>query len=93
MHSELKALHNVDIPIEEVLQIATIKNATAMGKEEEFGSIEIGKRADLLLLDKNPLEDLVNLQQKSGVMIRGIWLDVVELERLSTEIQSAFGHN
>ena len=92
LHSELKALHDLGIPAEELLQMATIKNASGMGKEQEFGSIEVGKRADLLLLDKNPYEDLDNLQQKSGVMIRGIWLDAQELERLSSQMQVAFGH-
>ena len=46
----------------QILKASTINGAKAVGKETEFGSIEIGKRADLLLLNENPLTDLNNLK-------------------------------
>lgn len=61
-----------------------------MQKQSEFGTIEAGKRADLLLLDANPLTNLNNLKLKSGLMIRGIWLSGEDLQKLSAEIKSAF---
>lgn len=46
-----------------------------MHAERDFGSIAPGLRADLLLLDGNPLDDVANADRISGVMLRGRWLD------------------
>lgn len=92
LHEELVALNSIGIPIYDVLKMTTINAALAMRKEKEFGTIEVGKRADLLLLNSNPLEDIRNLNNKSGVMVRGIWLSNDELERISYEIQTTFGN-
>ena len=40
-------------------------------KRDELGIIEVGKRADLVLLQANPLEDISNTQKIEGVIIRG----------------------
>ena len=39
-----------------------------------MGTVEVGKRADLILLDANPLESLEALRNPAGVMVRGGWL-------------------
>jgi imidazolonepropionase-like amidohydrolase len=50
-----------------------------------FGTVEVGRRADLILLDANPLDDIANLQRRAGVMLRGRWLPEAELRaRLET---------
>lgn len=90
LHEELRMLHETGIPIYDVLKMTTVYAAQAMQKESEFGTIEVGKRADLLLLDANPLTSLNNLKLKSGLMIRGIWLSAEDLQKLSTEIKAAF---
>lgn len=90
LHEELRMLHELGIPIYEVLKMATTNAAQAMQKQSEFGTIEAGKRADLLLLDANPLINLNHLKLKSGLMIRGIWLSDEDLQKLSAEIKSAF---
>jgi hypothetical protein len=43
-------------------------------------------RADLLLLDANPLESVINLSKRSGVMVRGRWLPESELRRILENI-------
>jgi hypothetical protein len=53
-----------------------------------FGTVQVGRRADLLLLDASPLDDVANLQRRSGVMVRGRWLSEEEL-RLRLEALAA----
>ncbi|NNF32937.1 MAG: amidohydrolase family protein [Saprospiraceae bacterium] len=55
----------------EALQTATIIPAKAMGMENETGTLEIGKEADIAILDKNPLMDITNLRTVSAVMTNG----------------------
>ncbi|CAN0574085.1 unnamed protein product, partial [Ectocarpus sp. 12 AP-2014] len=55
----------------EVLKTATIIPATAMGMEKETGTLEVGKEADIAILDKNPLTDIAKLRTVSAVMTNG----------------------
>ena len=91
LHQELKLMSEFGIPTYEVLKMATINAALAMNKAAEFGTIEVGKRADLLLLNSNPLDNIENLQNKNGLMIRGIWLSEEEIKKLTDKVRLAFG--
>ncbi|QCK16126.1 amidohydrolase family protein [Mangrovivirga cuniculi] len=57
-HREMAMMSEIRIPNNEILKIATINSAMAMGLEEKVGSIEIGKLADLIIIKGNPLEDI-----------------------------------
>ena len=48
-----------------------------------------GKRADLVLLDKNPLEDITNTRLISGVMVRGRWYSRADLDTMLEEVAKA----
>ncbi|HZY81173.1 MAG TPA: amidohydrolase family protein [Cyclobacteriaceae bacterium] len=89
LHQELKHLNELGIATYDVLKMATANAAQAMNKTD-FGTIEEGNRADLLLLNANPLDGVANLQDKAGVMIRGVWLPKEELDRIATSMQAAF---
>lgn len=91
LHQELKIMSEIGIPTYEVLKMTTINAALAMNKETEFGTVEVGKRADLLLLNSNPLNKIENLQDKSGLMIRGIWLSDEEIKKMTDKVKLAFG--
>ena len=69
----------------EALLTATSNAAYVVEKmtgENDFGTIEIGKRADLVLLSGNPLDDINNTQEILGVMVRGKWYPAKELEAM-----------
>ncbi len=58
VHRELLALSRSGIPAADVFRIATLNGARAMGLGDELGSIEIGKLADLVVFDGDPLVDI-----------------------------------
>lgn len=90
LHRELGLLAGIGMSPYQVLQSATCNAAQMMKKDAEFGSVEEGKRADLLLLNSNPLTDIGNLKDRAGMMVRGIWLPRAELDRVRGEIRTAF---
>ena len=89
IHRELGEFVNAGIPIHDALRAATAGPAAFMGETEEWGTIAPGRRADLVLLSANPLEDIGNTRQIEGVMVRGHWLTAAaiqqRLDQLATE--------
>ncbi|HYO21871.1 MAG TPA: amidohydrolase family protein, partial [Flavisolibacter sp.] len=68
---ELKAMQQSGLTMWQLLQASTINGAKAVGREAEFGSIKKGKRADLLLLAKNPLDSISAWQSVELVISKG----------------------
>jgi imidazolonepropionase-like amidohydrolase len=56
---------------------------------DDFGTIEVGKRADLVLVDANPLQNVANIARRSGVMARGRWLTEKDIQARLDRIASA----
>jgi len=71
LHDELKLLNEAGIPPLDVLRIATFNAARALRRENEFGSIRPGLRADLILLSKNPLESIGYTRSIDAVIQNG----------------------
>jgi imidazolonepropionase-like amidohydrolase len=69
---ELAAMQKSGMNIWSLLQASTINGAKAVGKEKEFGAVKKGLRADLLLLDRNPVEDIRNWQRINLVINKGV---------------------
>ena len=65
----------------EAIRAATAVPAKAMKLDQEIGTIEAGKRADLLVLDANPLDDISNIRSVRWVMTRGSLFDSAALWR------------
>jgi len=86
LHDELAALNRAGLSRYEALRTATVNPAIFLGTPDAFGSIVVGARADLLLLEANPLDDLANLKRRVGVMLRGLWLPEAELQRRLREV-------
>jgi len=88
LHRELQLLVKSGLTPYEVLRTATVVPASFLGKEREFGTIAIGKQADLLLVEDNPLENIGHLRTPLGVMVRGKWFSRSELQQML----DALGH-
>src|SRR5690606_37411000 len=57
-HAEIQRWHQLGVTLSDIFRALTINNARVLGAENDLGSIEPGKIANLLLLDKNPLTDI-----------------------------------
>jgi imidazolonepropionase-like amidohydrolase len=73
----------------EVLQSGTRAPAEYFGELGEFGTVEVGKRADLILLEANPLKDVANVSRRVGVMVRGRWLPEAEIQERLKKIAAS----
>jgi hypothetical protein len=74
LHREMQAFREAGIPAYGVLRAATVNAARCLGKESEFGTVTTGKRADLLLLNSDPRQNLAPRDQIAGIMTQGRWL-------------------
>ena len=60
---EMELLARLDISNMDILKMATINSARCVGVEKDYGSIEVGKQADLVCLNENPLENISNVRK------------------------------
>ena len=83
---EMRSMRAAGLPPAAILAAATRNAAACIDRVNEIGTIEIGKRADLVLLDANPLEDIENVRRRSGVMLRGAWYSSQELDKIARDL-------
>ncbi len=79
--NELEVYVRAGIPTSAVLQMATITSARVMGDEADYGSIAVGKVADLVIVDGNPVERIGALRDVHRVVLAGQVYDPAELRR------------
>jgi imidazolonepropionase-like amidohydrolase len=75
-------VHYTGMTPQEAIHMATANNAQVLGIDDETGSIEAGKSADLQVMPGNPLEDMDMLGQVSMVVMRGLLIDKPQVKRL-----------
>lgn len=81
VHDELDNLVRAGLSPYEALRAATSGAAECMGASEEWGRVAVGRRADLVLVEGNPLENVRVCAKPKGVMVRGRWLAAQDIER------------
>lgn len=82
LHDELLMLVEAGLTPLEAIQTATINAATFAGLDREFGSVELGKNADLILLNANPLLDISHSRDIESVIFAGQYFDKAALNDL-----------
>jgi len=80
LHNELETMTDVGFSPYDALKTSTYNPALYLGELEEIGTVEVGKRADLVLLEENPFEDIANTRQIAGVMVQGRYYSRADLD-------------
>jgi len=85
-HRELQLLVEAGLTPYEALRTGTVNAAAYLGGD--FGTVAVGMRADLVLVEANPLDDVKNAARRTGVMVRGRWLPAADLQaRLDASVR------
>src|SRR5262245_30850044 len=90
MEREMQSMAAAGLTSQQVLSEATRQPARYFGADQEFGSVAAGQRADLILLNDNPLADLGNITKRAGVMVNGRWLPQAEIQARLERIAAAY---
>jgi hypothetical protein len=91
LHWEMEMFAQAGVPSIEIIRAATLNPASAVGVVADLGSIEVGKLADLVLLDEDPLLDITNTSRIWRVMKGGHLYDPAVLEASAREEGTANG--
>ena len=85
LHRELELLVEAGLSPAEAIAAATSRAAAFLGLIAELGTVEAGKRADLVLLDGDPLADITNTRRIAAVLVGGVLLNRTDLQGLVDE--------
>ena len=91
LHEELQRFVAAGFTPLEALQTATLNPARFFGMEEQLGTIEKGRLADLVLLSANPLEDIAGTQKIAGVILDGHYFSRGDLDKMLKDVEAAAG--
>lgn len=86
LHDELELLTGAGLTPTEALAAATRLPAVWLGVDVDRGTVETGKRADLVLLDADPLLDIANTRRIAGVFVNGRWTDRRKLDAMLADL-------
>ena len=82
LHEELRAMVAAGLTPAQVLHAATLGPAQYFGTADSIGTVTVGRRADLVILDADPLKDIANTELIRAVILRGRYLDRTQLDRM-----------
>jgi imidazolonepropionase-like amidohydrolase len=92
LHDELAYFVAAGMTPYEAIRAGTSDAAIFLHQENEFGTVAIGQRADFLLVEANPLEDVKNVSKRAGVMANGHWLTEEELQQRLAALGASYRH-
>lgn len=81
IHGELQTLARAGLTPYQAYTTGSTNVAKYFGVEKQVGTVARGMRADLVLVDANPLADVANFPKQAGVMVRGRWIAKAEIDK------------
>jgi imidazolonepropionase-like amidohydrolase len=92
LHEELENFVAAGMTPFEAIRAGTADAAIFLHQENEFVVIAVGRRADLLLLNANPLSDVRNISKRVGVTANGRWFTEEQLKQQLDDLRSSYQH-
>jgi imidazolonepropionase-like amidohydrolase len=90
LHRELQRMAAAGMTPYQILVSGTRNVGEYFAKSDSFGTVEKGKRADLVLVDANPLQDISNVEKISGVMVSGRWMSRADIDKRLAKIEEKY---
>jgi imidazolonepropionase-like amidohydrolase len=90
IHRELSYMKEAGMSNYEILHSGTKAVGEYFANEDQFGTIEEGMRADLILMSSNPLDNLEAIADHSGVMVGGVWYSREMIDEKLAEIEAMY---
>ena len=90
LHRELQVMRDAGMSPYDILKSGTVNVGEYFKKQDSFGTIEPGRRADIVLLNANPLEDIANTSKVEGVMVRGRWFSRADIDTRLGKIRAKY---
>lgn len=90
IHRELPIMVEVGMTPFQVIASGSRAVGQYFQEKDRFGTIRAGSRADLLLLEENPLTDVANISRRAGVMVRGRWIAEQEIQQRLKQIAASY---
>lgn len=91
IHFELEEMVASALSPYEALVTGTLNAARYLGADDLSGTVQVGARADLVLLERNPLDDVANFASQVGVMVRGVWMEHGAIQERLADIAQSYG--
>lgn len=86
LHDEIELLVKAGLTPEEALSSSTRLSAKWLGIDDKIGTVEVGKFADLVLLDANPLDNIQNTRKISDVFLNGQWVSRNKIDKMLSDL-------
>src|SRR5690606_12985356 len=90
IHRELASMERAGLTPYEIIRSGTYNVGEYFADKDEFGTISVGSRVDMILLTQNPLNHIGAIKHSEGVMIRGQWLSRSFINEKLAEIEAAY---
>jgi len=90
LHREMQAMADAGMSTYQILVAGTRAVGEYFRRSDTFGTVAVGRRADLILLNSNPLDDVGNVADRAGVMVRGRWYSDSYIQERLDEIARRF---
>ncbi len=92
IHREMQYMRDAGLSPYEVLKSGTKNVGEYFRNNDAFGTVGVGRRADFILTNSNPLDDIANVADRAGVMVRGRWLSEEMIQQRLEEIARELGN-
>jgi imidazolonepropionase-like amidohydrolase len=89
LHREMHRMADAGMSPYEIVKSGTANVGQYFKDQDTFGTIAVGQRADLMLVEANPLQGVGNMEKRSGVMVRGRWFPASEIDARLAKIAAA----